>query len=504
MRIFLAGLGTETNTFSPIPTGRLAFDLDRALRERGRADDDDLLAAFEGLAAADHHEVVRSLSAGAQPAGPTVRAVYETLREAILEDLQAAGAIDVVLLSLHGAMVADGYDDCEGDLLERVRAIAPDAVVGAELDPHCSLTERMVRCADLIVIMREYPHTDFVERAGDLYRHCLAAAKGAVRPIAALFDCRMIGFYPTAAPAMRAVVDALRQAGDRPGIITAELAHGFPWGDVADAGARVLVYADGDGAAAKAEAERLGRSFYESRRDLVGDFPGLEASLDMALALEGRVVLGDFADNPGGGAPGDSTFALEALLSRQAAAVAVGALYDPEAAALCADAGAGARLCLRLGGKLGPQSGRPLDLQVTVLAAAEEHSCDAFGQRARLGRSAAVRCNGVDILIVSTRSQLYGRDGFTGLGISLDDKRLIIVKSSAHYRASFAPIADHLWTMATPGTLSLDFASLDYRRVARPLFPKVDDPLAGEAAVAHVIACGRRPRSVDKTQGTRS
>jgi microcystin degradation protein MlrC len=208
--------------------------------------------------------------------------------------------------------------------------------------------------------------------------------------------------------------------------------------------------------------------------------------------LEGRVVLGDFADNPGGGAPGDSTFVLEALLERGAAAAAVGALYDPEAAALCLDAGPGARIPLRLGGKLGPQSGRPLDLDIIVLATSDDHSCDCFGQRTRLGRSAAIRCGGIDILITSTRSQLYGRDGFTDLGINLDDKRLIVVKSSAHYRASFEPIADHIWTVATPGALSLDFVANDYKKISRPMFPMVDDPLGDEPATARMIACGRQ------------
>jgi microcystin degradation protein MlrC len=479
MRIFTAGLATETNSFSPIPTGSIAFGLHDIRRARAGESEPRPSAAvsiFRSLCEADGHEIVESIAASAAPAAPVVRAVYEELRDMILADLRAAGPIDIVLLSLHGSMIAQGYDDCEGDLLGRVRAIAPRAIIGAELDPHCSLTREMVANADLITIMREYPHTDFVARAEDLYRLCMRAARGEIAPVAAIVDCRMTGFFPTADPPMKQIVEAFADSSDGPQIVTAEFVHGFPWGDVADIGARVLVYSDGDPALAGAEAERLAKLVYDQRHKLAPDHPGLTASLDRAKGLDGLTVLGDFADNPGAGAPGDSSFALRAMLDRGITAAAIGAFYDPEAARLCCDAGPGAAVRLRLGGKLGPESGDPIDLDAEVLSTSEDHGCTVFGMRAHFGRSAAIRCSGIDILIVSTRSQLYGTDGFTDLGISLEDKRLVVVKSSNHYAASFAMIADHLWHVATPGAMSLDFASIRYKRLDRSMFPMVDDP----------------------------
>ncbi|RQP05899.1 MAG: M81 family peptidase [Paracoccus sp. BP8] len=497
MRVFIAGLATETNSFSPIPSGALAFSLDHVRRVRAgeiAPPKDEMLAVFHALCSAGGHEIVQSIAAGAEPGAPVVRAVYEELRDMILEDLRAAGAVDVVLLALHGAMIAQGYDDCEGDLLARIREIAPRAIIGAQLDPHCSLTEAMVAHADLITIMREYPHTDFAERAADLYRHCLRAARGDFRPAAALIDCRMIGFFPTTEGAMKQVVAAFRHSSADLRIVTAEFAHGFPWGDVPEMGARVLVYADGDLETAKAEALRLARLVHDRRRELQAAFPGLASSLDRAAGLDGLVVLGDFADNPGGGAPGDSTFVLRALLDRGIADAAIGAFYDPEAARLCADAGPGATIRLRLGGKLGPESGDPVDLVAEIVAVAKDHACTAFGMRVPLGRSAAIRCRGIDILIVSSRSQLYGADGFTGLGISLQDKRLVVVKSSNHYVASFGPLADHIWHVATPGAMTLDFASIPYRRLDRPVFPLVENPWADEDMQA-AIRIAKRPAS---------
>jgi len=502
MRIFIASLATETNSFSPIPTGALAFSLGEHRRPRAgeiAPTRGEMLAVYRALCEADGHEVVESIEAGAEPAGPTARAVYEELRDMILADLAAAEPVDIVLLALHGSMIAQGHDDCEGDLLTRVRAIAPAAIVGAGLDPHCSLTEAMVANADLITIMREYPHTDFAERAADLYRYCLQAARGEIAPVAAVVDCRMIGFFPTVHPPMRQIVAAFRDSAGAPRVITAELVHGFPWGDVPDIGARVLVYANADPALAKAEAERLARLFHAQRHPLQPDFPDLDTALDRASGLPGLTVLGDFADNPGGGAPGDSSFVLRALLDRGIGKAAIGAFYDPEAARLCCDAGAGATIRLRLGGKLGPESGSPVDLEAEVVAISDDHGCTAFGMRASFGRSAAIRAQGIEILIVSTRAQLYGADGFTDLGIALEDKQVVFVKSSNHYAASFGPLADRLWHVATPGAMSLDFASIPYRRLDRPMFPMVDDPwTVGAMPRAEIIAPRRQAAETAK------
>lgn len=481
MRFFIASLATETNSFSPIPSGSLAFSLDAVRRARAGEIEprpSEMLSVYRRLCEADGHQVVQSIAAGAAPGAPAVRAVYEELRDMILADLRAAGPVDIVMLALHGSMIAQGYDDCEGDLLRRVRAIAPTAIVGVGLDPHCSLTDEMVANADLITIMREYPHTDFAARAADLHRYCLQAARREIEPVAATFDCRMTGFFPTTDAPMKQIVQAFRDCDKRTRIITGEFVHGFPWGDVPEMGARVLVYTNADPKLAMAEAERLARLVYGQRRALEPDFPDLETALDRAADMDGLTVLGDFADNPGGGGPGDSTYVLRALIDRDFGNAAIGAFYDPEAARLCCDAGPGATIRLRLGGKLGPESGDPVDLEAEVLAISEDHGCTAFGMRAPLGRSAAIRAHGIDMLIVTTRAQLYGADGFTGLGISVEDKRLVVVKSSNHYAASFGPLADRLWHVATPGAMSLDFTSIPYGRLDRPMFPMVDDPWA--------------------------
>jgi microcystin degradation protein MlrC len=483
LRILTGGLITETNTFSPIPTGWTAFS--RTPIQRGRQQpfastwEFAPLVRMRELALHDGHTVVESVAAVAEPGGRTVRAVYETLRDELLDEIKAAMPLDVVLLSLHGAMAADGYDDCDGDLLARVREIVgPKTVVGAELDLHGNLTQAMVDAATAIVSYKEYPHTDMVERAGDLYRLCVDAAAGKTAPVMALHDCRMIGVWPTSDGPMRAFVDGVT-AAQCDGILSISLLHGFPWADVPGAGAKVLVIADGDAGMAEATAQAFGEQFWNLRRRAHIPSYTMDAAIDAALTGDTPLVLADVADNAGGGAPGDSTFLLRRLLERNVREVVSGTYYDPIAVELCADAGPGASLDLRVGGKLGTASGEPLDLHVTVRAVVDDHrqtAMDGSGP-ASLGRSVWVSTGGVDLALVSIRSQVFFPDAFTGLGIPLENHRIMVVKSTHHFWAGFAPIAKRAIHVNAPGALQLDFANLPYRTRDPDYWPRVPDPV---------------------------
>jgi len=327
-------------------------------------------------------------------------------------------------------------------------------------------------------LAKEYPHIDFSERAAELYQLCHRKALGQIAPVAALADTRMIGFYPTFDPPMQDIVGALRALEQEEGVLSASIAHGFPWSDVADLGTKVLVYADREAGVAAAGAERIADRLYAERHALLPDYPGIAESLDIGRGKNGQVVLGDFADNAGGGSPGDSTFFLKAILERGLTDVAIGSIWDPIAAQICADAGVGAVIDLRLGGKSGPHSGDPLDLRVEVRNVIEDYDQGVFGQRQPLGLSAWLHVDGVDILVCSVRTQIFDRDAFTGIGIALEDKRLVVVKSSNHYQAGFRDAADHLWQVRTPGALSIDLANIPYEKRDPLFFPRMDDPWA--------------------------
>lgn len=487
MKFFIAQLATETNTFAPTPTGRGGFEECGIYRGDASVKAPDstgaIVHAVRSMMEADGHQVVEGLCTLAEPSGRTVRAVYEELREQLLADLRAALPVDGVQLLLHGAMAAEGYDDCEGDLLARVREIVGLGVpVGAELDLHCHFTELMRVSADVIIAFKEYPHTDIVERAHELYCILVDMHAGRVRPSTAVFDCKMVGSWQTTREPMISFVKRMQSFEGQGGVLSVSLGHGFPWGDVADSGARLWVVTDNDAVLANTLAEQLAREFWELRELTGGDVLGLDAALDQAMAHDGGpVVLADVADNPGGGAPGDATFVLRRLLERGIGNLAIGAFWDLGAIQICKNAGVGATMDLRVGGKCGPSSGQALDLRVTVRAVVEGHSqsAAAIGGRAPLGTCVWLEGpNDVHILLASLRGQVFAPDAFTGVGLSLADKKLVVVKSAIHFHAEFAPIAKSVLYASTPGAIAPDFAALPYQVRKLDYWPRVAHPHA--------------------------
>ncbi len=247
----------------------------------------------------------------------------------------------------------------------------------------------MLEAADAIVLITEYPHTDYLERAAELYAICVGQAQGRLRPIMAAFDCRMVGFYPTTTGPMVALVERLRAVERRPGVLSASIVHGFPWGDTPEAGTKVLVVADDDAELAAATAREVGLALYGERHALLPRFPDVEAGLDEAGRTPGRIVVADTADNAGGGAPSDNVGLLRAMLRRGSRDAAFGSVWDPIAVQTCAEAGIGGRFQLRLGGKCGPASGDPLDLAVTVRALRADHAQSGLGSELHAGMASA-------------------------------------------------------------------------------------------------------------------
>lgn len=480
MRILTGALITETNTFSPIPTGWTAFERTRIQRGSQAPFEPTWefapLVRWRELAQQDGHTVTESLAAVAEPGGRTVRAVYESLRNELLHDIEAALPLDAVLLYLHGAMAAEGYDDCDGDVLAHCRAIVgPKTIVGAELDLHGNLTQTMVEAASVIVAYKEYPHTDMLDRATDLYRICSDAAAGRTRPSMAMHDCGMVGLWPTTNAAMRSLVDEA-VAAERDGVLSIALMHGFPWADVDGCGAKVLAITDGDARKAQDTAQNFADKFWSVRERAHMPSATIDDAIESALSgCDTPVVLADVTDNAGGGAPGDSTFLLRRLLERNIGNVVAGTYYDPIAVELCADAGVGAALDLRIGGKLGPTSGDPLDLRVTVRSIVNDHLQTAMDRSAPvpLGKSAWVSIDGVDIALASARSQVFFPDAFTGLGIPLENRRLVVVKSTHHFWAGFSAIAKRAIYVNAPGALQLDFENIAYQTRDPNYWPRI-------------------------------
>jgi microcystin degradation protein MlrC len=484
LRLFGGGIVTETNVFSTMPTGIRDFKPSHAGEDDDSVPGDPSFAPYVQLAEERGYTYVQGYYGFAQPAGITPRSAYETLRDGLLREIEEALPLDGVLLNLHGAMVAEGYQDCETDIAKRVRAIVGrQAKIGVLLDLHCDIAQELVDAVDVVIVYKEYPHVDIADRADELGKLIAGAALGEIEPVMALHDCRMLGLYITPLEPMRSFVDRMSDTEQRPGVLSVSLGHSFPWGDSADMGVRVLVVADADEELARTVAEELGRDFFAMRHEVSLAPVSMKDALDNAFATPpaaGPVVVADVSDNAGGGAAGDSTFVLRELLERGVENAAVAILWDPIAVELSVAAGLGASLTLRLGGKMGPASGEPLDLTVTVKGLVEDlvqHWPQTEGYReVSCGESAWLQAGGVDVIVNSARTQVLGLEVLTAFGIDPATKHVIVVKSANHFRAAFDPIASDVIYMSAPGALTFDFPAIPYQHLDTDKYPWVDDP----------------------------
>ena len=483
MHLFIACLGTETNSFSPIPTGMQEF-ADTMLchgdgAANGRHPIAEPLRAWRHLAEERQMRVSESLSAFAEPGGVTSRATYEALRDEILADLATALPVDIVLLSLHGAMIAEGYTDAEGDLLSRVRGLAgPDTTIGVEYDLHVHLTDDKTLPANIVIAYKEYPHTDIGERAHEVFTLAEQCASGAIVPTTATRRCGINAYLPTTSGAMRDFVSEMRRIEGVRGVLSVSLAHAFPHGDVADLSARLVVITDDDAERAQLLADGLATRLWEVRQALRPNYLSIEAALDEAVSSEGPVVLADTSDNAGCGAANNSTFILHHVLQRGLTNVVCANYWDPIAVRFCLAAGVGCTLRLRFGGKSGPDSGDPVDLTVKVMGAKRDATQTFNGFRVPIGDAVWVQGSGVDIVLNTHRFQTGHPDMMTQLGLDPATRHIIVVKSTQHFYAGFAPIARKLLYVAGPGTSNPDTLALAYRHVEQPFWPRDENAFA--------------------------
>ena len=435
----------------------------------------------------------------AQPSLPAPDRVWQEIRDDILDALRAAGEVDVVWLCLHGAQMSDRTDDCEGELLSMARSIVGEhAAVGCLLDLHANLSQRMLDVADLVVSCREYPHIDYHERAVEMLPVLAATARGEVQPSTAAVRFGGPGVYPTPDEPMRSFVRRFTDAQSRPGVLQVSVSHGFEGSDQPDLSASVVVTTDGDIGLAERIAHEVASDFLAVVQSTSWAGPGVAEAIDEALAFDrGPVVLADRADNAGGGAAGDSTFVLEELIRRDVQNAGVAMLWDPIAVDHCHAAGVGAILPLRIGGKSGPMSGNPLDVRAEVVSVRTDALQALFGKgepAERLGRSAAIRVGGIEVVMNSVRQQVFSRHVFTEHGIDPLDRHLLVVKSTQHFMNDFGRIASHVVRCDGPGTLTPDLTTLPYERAPRPLLGLDPVELLELLPMASVSGESRRAR----------
>ena len=389
----------------------------------------------------DAIETIEGSAAWAEPGGIVSCAAYVQLRDEILSQLRDAMPLDGVLLGLHGAMVARGIEDCEGDLLSEVRGIvaarpssAPPSTPIATLRAVAPMpwTWRLPSRSSLTRTSWSAP--------GKLVEIVARAVRREVKPLISLFDCRMIDVFPTTEASIRAFVDRLSALErDLPHVLSISMVHGFLAGDVPEVGTKVIVVTDNAPREGHILARELGLELYSMRARRDGAAGAVRSSRSARHSVR-QWPIGDRGrmGQSGRGMAGDSTVILREIVDRRIGGAAIAGIWDPIAVQFCFAAGTGARIPLRFGAKSGPGLGEPVDANVTITGLSENGFMRFGGSIARLGRCAAIRLDeDIEVVLCENRVQAYTPDIFSCVGIDPSSKSLLVVKSTNHFERLF-------------------------------------------------------------------
>ena len=479
MRLFYAALALEANTFLPLPTSYQAF-VEKLYFPPGQVSGEAVRtrpARWTRCARArkrGEFELIEGSCYAAQPGGAASRAAYERMRDEILGQLKAALPVDGAVFNLHGAMVAHGYDDCEGDFLERVRALVGETcVIGVELDPHCHLTEKRCALADVIVLFKEYPHTDFAERGEEVVDLVLRTIRREIKPVKSVFDCRMIASFPTSIQPMRGLVDRIMALEGKDRVLSVSIGHCFPYGDVPECGARILVHHRRRQAARRharrtdrPRADRVARAggaagVFGRRRDRLRARATWRPGRDRRHHRQCRRRRAFRQHHLP--APPDRARRCRARRSRRSGTRSrCGSRSTPAKARGCRSASAARpRKC----------SGPPVDAEVEIIRCVPNAHQTFAGAIVPLGDVASIRMGGVEAVLISTRAQAMGSDLFSNFGIDPKQRKILVVKSNQHFYASFSKIAAQVIYAEGDGALPRDYRKLPWRKIQRPIWP---------------------------------
>ncbi|OED36450.1 microcystin LR degradation protein MlrC-like protein [Chromatiales bacterium (ex Bugula neritina AB1)] len=489
-RVFVGSIATETNTFSPLRTDLQDFK-DSFYKGPGEHPPTPTLcsAVFpvaREVAQQNHWTLIEGTACWAEPGGVVNQHTWDFLRKQLLQELQAAMPVDIVLLGLHGAMVSQDCNDCEGELLEAIRALtAPGTLIGVTFDPHSHLTEKRTGNADVITVFKEFPHTDFVETAEDMVRLIQATSIKSITPCISTFDCKMIEVLPTSREPMRSFVDKIKSIEGTGNVLSISVIHGFMAGDVAELGCRIIVITNNTPDYGAQLARQLGMELYSFRGTTKPKLLTPIAALDSAQQTSdkrdtntktGPVVIADVWDNPGGGVAGDSTIILNEMLQRGITDAAFATLWDPIAVRTCISAGAGATLSLRFGGKMSANGGQPIDAEVVVRNTVRDATQNFCGSIVPIGDSVWIDVDGISVILNSVRSQVFDPSVFYNMGIDPTEKNLLIVKSTNHFYAAFSEIASTILYAEVDGPYPNNPLSTPYKNLTRPIWPRALNP----------------------------
>ncbi len=482
MRVGIVALLQESNTFLGVTTTLAHFEQDLLLagepiRARFAGAHHEVAGFFAGLADAQL-EAAPVFAARALPFGSVTREAFDSLMSQLDAALSAAGPLDGLLVAPHGATVSDVVADVDGHWLTMLRKRFPRLPIIGTLDLHANVSQAMADACDALIAYRTNPHLDQFQRGVDAARLMARTLRGEVRPVtaAALLPlCVNIERQLTAEPPCRDLYAAADRMLAEPGVLANSVVLGFPYADVPELGAAVLVTTDGDLPLARRKAEELANLWWDRRADFDGQLITIDNAVSLAAESLGPVCLLDMGDNVGGGSPGDGTLLAIALHQRRAGPAFV-CINDPESVSQAIRAGVGASLQLSVGGKSDELHGPPLEATFVVRGVSEGKFAETQPRHGGIqkfdqGPTAVVECDGLTVMLTSKRMVPFSLVQLTHAGIEPERFQVLVAKGVHAPVAAYAPVCRRLIRVDTPGVTTADLSRLPYQQRRRPMFP---------------------------------
>ncbi len=485
MKIVIAMMKHETNTFSPVVTDWKRFENwgayfgQKALEKYENTGMP--MAAYIDLAKKAGADIITPVAAEAMPSGIVTADAYDKMSDAILESIDAG--CDLALLDLHGAMVSQQTMDGEGTLLERIRLISPDLPIAVTCDFHCNLTQKMVDNCTALIGYKTYPHVDMYEVGLQIGKIVMDSMEGKCNPVMTRVKLPLLSHtlkQGTDDQPVKSLIKACREAEKEDSTLAATFFGGFPLSDMPDAGGSTLVVTDNNKKQAGIKAKEIADLAWRQRSEFVYHTSPLKDSISQAKTLSDYpVILLDHEDNCGSGGTQDVMAVIEEIIEQGLDGVAVAAVYDPEAVKEMQKAGIGAKIKLSLGGKISIDSlgieNNPLEIEgeVRVLTDGQwiVHGPMYTGVKVDMGPTALFDTGKVKIVVVSLHHEPWDTGVFTSLGIQPEHEKYLLLKSRIHYRAGFASIGKQTLHCDGKGVTTSRNELLGYKYLRRPIFP---------------------------------
>jgi microcystin degradation protein MlrC len=468
IKILYGGISHESNTFIPYMTKKEDFNQIRDIEEK------EITRTLNNYYKEKNVEFIFTLLARTGPYGVVTKEAYESFRDEILEGCRSAGKLDGIMLQMHGALHAEGYEDAQLDFIRSLRAIVGnDIIISASFDLHGNMSKEFVSELNILTAFRTAPHVDAsetIERAVDLLYQAIQKNQ---HPVIAHINIPVL--IPgekgiTAVEPLKSLYEYLPAISKKEGLLDASIFVGMPWTDVYRAGMSVQVVAEDEDylAQAQKEAQHLAEQIWAKREELKFDVPtdDIDGAIRTAKeAPESTVFITDSGDNTTAGAAGDGTLVMEKLMELGVRDAVVAGIVDPQAVAECEKVGVGGIINMEIGGKLDTVFSKPLHIKGKVMKISE--NCPVLDPERK---PAVVDVNGILLVLLNQRRSFTAPEDFTEVDIDPLKHKIVIVKLGYLFQG-LRDIAPRTIMALTPGFANQTIENLHYNNVRRPIYP---------------------------------